>query len=433
MGIFDNLPFSGLGSDGDMSKRLDRVAKLSVENVDIPSEFRPTDLEAWLFAPAGTRVGILGEPQGNAQSELTPELVELIKDRFERLETALDLMEANIKLTQQQTAEIVGSRVASGVQAPSEGVSTDMIHTVGEDGEVTSKPIEMDSDHPMTHLEIGENLGLIDVERASKISGSRFSYLFGDLVKIQFNLVSYTLNKLSEKGFNPTIPPVLVRENALFGTGFFPDDSDQVYEVQNDDLFLVGTSEVSLAALHTDEIIDMKNLPLRYAGYSTCFRREAGTYGKDTSGIFRVHQFDKVEMFSFCDPEKSYEEHEQILAIEEEILKDLEIPYRVVDVCTGDLGASAAKKYDIEAWIPSQKKYREVTSCSNTTDFQARRLNMRTKIEDVNTILHTLNGTALAVGRILIALLENNQQPDGSVIFSDDLGQILGVNKLSKK
>ena len=285
--------------------------------------------------------------------------------------------------------------------------------------------------NPMTHLEIGENLGLIDVERASKISGSRFSYLFGDLVKIQFNLVSYTLNKLSEKGFNPTIPPVLVRENALFGTGFFPDDSDQVYEVQNDDLFLVGTSEVSLAALHTDEIIDMKNLPLRYAGYSTCFRREAGTYGKDTSGIFRVHQFDKVEMFSFCDPEKSNEEHEQILAIEEEILKDLEIPYRVVDVCTGDLGASAAKKYDIEAWIPSQQKYREVTSCSNTTDFQARRLNMRTKNEDGNTILHTLNGTALAVGRILIALLENNQQSDGSVTFSDDLGKILGVNKLS--
>ena len=179
--------------------------------------------------------------------------------------------------------------------------------------------------NPMTHLEIGENLGLIDVERASKISGSRFSYLFGDLVKIQFNLVSYTLNKLSEKGFNPTIPPVLVRENALFGTGFFPDDSDQVYEVQNDDLFLVGTSEVSLAALHTDEIIDLENLPLRYAGYSTCFRREAGTYGKDTTGIFRVHQFDKVEMFSFCDPEKSNEEHEHILAIEEEILKDLEV------------------------------------------------------------------------------------------------------------
>ena len=196
---------------------------------------------------------------------------------------------------------------------------------------------------PLSHLNIGENLGLINVEKASSVSGSRFSYLFGDLVKIQFNLVSFAMNKLSEKGFNPTIPPVLVRENALYGTGFFPDDSDQVYEIPNDDLFLVGTSEVSLAALHSDEIVSYDSLPIRYAGYSTCFRREAGTYGKDTSGIFRVHQFDKVEMFSFCSPEKSDEEHEFILSIEEEILQELEIPYRVVDVCTGDLGSSAAK------------------------------------------------------------------------------------------
>ena len=349
---------------------------------------------------------------------------------LEKAEKISDKVKSLSEETQQKDEEFFDA----WIKIPNIVNSSSPVGKTDEDNKEIKKVGEPKSiKNPMTHLEIGENLGLIDVERASKISGSRFSYLFGDLVKIQFNLVSYTLNKLSEKGFNPTIPPVLVRENALFGTGFFPDDSDQVYEVQNDDLFLVGTSEVSLAALHTDEIIDMKNLPLRYAGYSTCFRREAGTYGKDTSGIFRVHQFDKVEMFSFCDPEKSNEEHEQILAIEEEILKDLEIPYRVVDVCTGDLGASAAKKYDIEAWIPSQKKYREVTSCSNTTDFQARRLNMRTKIEDVNTILHTLNGTALAVGRILIALLENNQQPDGSVIFSDDLGQILGVNKLSKK
>ncbi len=349
---------------------------------------------------------------------------------LEKAEKISDKVKSLSEETQQKDEEFFDA----WIKIPNIVNSSSPVGKTDEDNKEIKKVGEPKSiKNPMTHLEIGENLGLIDVERASKISGSRFSYLFGDLVKIQFNLVSYTLNKLSEKGFNPTIPPVLVRENALFGTGFFPDDSDQVYEVQNDDLFLVGTSEVSLAALHTDEIIDMKNLPLRYAGYSTCFRREAGTYGKDTSGIFRVHQFDKVEMFSFCDPEKSNEEHEQILAIEEEILKDLEIPYRVVDVCTGDLGASAAKKYDIEAWIPSQQKYREVTSCSNTTDFQARRLNMRTKIEDVNTILHTLNGTALAVGRILIALLENNQQPDGSVIFSDDLGQILGVNKLSKK
>tara|TARA_Y100001949_G_scaffold59450_1_gene50226 strand:+ start:79 stop:756 length:678 start_codon:yes stop_codon:yes gene_type:complete len=225
---------------------------------------------------------------------------------------------------------------------------------------------------------------------------------------------------------------VLVRENALYGTGFFPDDSDQVYEIPNDDLFLVGTSEVSLAALHSDEIVSYDSLPIRYAGYSTCFRREAGTYGKDTSGIFRVHQFDKVEMFSFCSPEKSDEEHEFILSIEEEILQELEIPYRVVDVCTGDLGSSAAKKYDIEAWIPSQEQYREVTSCSNTTDFQARRLNIRTKIDKNSTLLHTLNGTAIAVGRILIALLENNQTKDGNVEFSENLSKILGINKLSK-
>ena len=286
--------------------------------------------------------------------------------------------------------------------------------------------------NPLSHLNIGENLGLINVEKASSVSGSRFSYLFGDLVKIQFNLVSFAMNKLSEKGFNPTIPPVLVRENALYGTGFFPDDSDQVYEIPNDDLFLVGTSEVSLAALHSDEIVSYDSLPIRYAGYSTCFRREAGTYGKDTSGIFRVHQFDKVEMFSFCSPEKSDEEHEFILSIEEEILQELEIPYRVVDVCTGDLGSSAAKKYDIEAWIPSQEQYREVTSCSNTTDFQARRLNIRTKIDKNSTLLHTLNGTAIAVGRILIALLENNQTKDGNVEFSENLSKILGINKLSK-
>ena len=285
---------------------------------------------------------------------------------------------------------------------------------------------------PISHIDIGEKFGLIDVEKASNVSGSRFSYLFGDLVKIQFNLISFAINKLSKKGFNPTIPPVLVRENALYGTGFFPDDSDQVYEIPNDDLFLVGTSEVSLAALHSQEIVDHDSLPVRYAGYSTCFRREAGTYGKDTSGIFRVHQFDKVEMFSFCSPEKSVEEHEYILSIEEEILQELEIPYRVVDVCTGDLGSSAAKKYDIEAWIPSQEQYREVTSCSNTTDFQARRLNIRTKIDKNSTLLHTLNGTAIAVGRILIALLENNQTKDGNVEFSENLSKILGINKLSK-
>ncbi len=284
--------------------------------------------------------------------------------------------------------------------------------------------------NPKDHLEIASKLNLIDVEKASEVSGSRFAYLFGDLVKIEFNLVSWALNKLSEKGFTPTVPPVLVRENALYGTGFFPDDAEQVYEIPNDDLYLVGTSEVPLAALHTNEIINMEDLPIRYAGFSTCFRREAGTYGKDTTGIFRVHQFDKVEMFSFCNPEKSEEEHEYILSVEEELLQSLEIPYRVVDVCAGDLGASAAKKYDIEAWIPSQNTYREVTSCSNTTSFQARRLNIRAKSEGETSILHTLNGTAIAVGRILIALIENNQTEEGKVEFSDKVAEIIGVKNL---
>ena len=285
---------------------------------------------------------------------------------------------------------------------------------------------------PKSHIEIGEELGLIDVQKAAEVSGSRFSYLFGDLVKIEFSLVSWALNKLSDKGFTPTVPPVLVRENALYGTGFFPDDAEQVYEIPNDELFLVGTSEVPLAALHSNEIVDIENLPVRYAGFSTCFRREAGTYGKDTSGIFRVHQFDKVEMFSFCNPENSLDEHEFILSVEEELLQELEIPYRVVDVCAGDLGASASKKYDIEAWIPSQNTYREVTSCSNTTDYQARRLNIRAKKEGNTSVLHTLNGTAIAVGRILIALIENNQNEDGSVVFSENLAEIIGVEKLGK-
>ena len=284
---------------------------------------------------------------------------------------------------------------------------------------------------PKNHLELGENLGIIDVEQAANVSGSRFSYLLGDAVLIEFNLVNWVISLLNNKGFTPVVPPVLVRENALYGTGFFPDDAEQVYSIPNDDLYLVGTSEVSLAAYHAESILEDDKLPLRYAGFSTCFRRESGTYGKDTSGIFRVHQFDKVEMFSFCSTEKSKEEHEFLLSIEEEIMQALELPYRVVDVCAGDLGASATKKYDIEAWIPSQQKYREVTSCSNTTDYQSRRLNIRTKKDKKSTFIHTLNGTALAVGRVLIALLENNQNEDGTVSFNDSVANIVGLEKLS--
>jgi seryl-tRNA synthetase len=265
------------------------------------------------------------------------------------------------------------------------------------------------------HVELGTLLDVIDTDRGAKVSGSRFGYLKGKAVLLEFGLVRWALDRLVEAGFTPMAPPVLVRERALFGTGFFPGDREQVYSVPSDELFLVGTSEVPLAAYHTDEILEPELIPLRYAGFSTCFRREAGTYGKDTAGIFRVHQFDKVEMFVFARPEASAEEHDRILAIEESLVQALEVPYRVVNVAAGDLGASAAKKYDIEAWFPSQGTYREITSCSNTTDFQARRLRIRVRTEGGNVIAHTLNGTAVAVGRVILALLENHQRSDGTV------------------
>jgi seryl-tRNA synthetase len=257
---------------------------------------------------------------------------------------------------------------------------------------------------------------MIDMERAARLSGARFAYLKGDLVLLELALVRWALEKVRGHGFEPVVPPVLVRERALFGTGFLPDTEQQIYRLPEDDLYLVGTSEVALASLHDDEIIDGERLPIRYAGFSPCFRREAGAAGRDTRGIFRVHQFDKVEMFSFVEPAEGNSEHERILAIEEEILQDLQIPYRVVNIAVTDLGSSAAKKYDCEAWLPGQGRHRELTSCSNTTDYQARRLNIRMRRTDRKLeTLHTLNGTAVAVGRTLIALLENGQREDGSV------------------
>jgi seryl-tRNA synthetase len=272
------------------------------------------------------------------------------------------------------------------------------------------------------HLELaGER---IDMERGARLSGSRFAYLRGDLARLELSLVSWAMDLLGEHGFEPVIPPVLVREEALYGTGFLPDTEQQIYHLPADDLYLAGTSEVALASLHAGEILDGETLPRRYAGFSPCFRREAGAAGKDTRGIFRVHQFDKVEMFSFVDPELSRDEHERLLSIEESILQALGIPYRVVNIAVDDLGASAAKKYDCEAWLPSQQRYRELTSTSNTTDYQARRLEIRYRPTDGRTkpeTLHTLNGTAVAVGRTLIALLENGQQEDGSVVLPEVL------------
>jgi seryl-tRNA synthetase len=267
------------------------------------------------------------------------------------------------------------------------------------------------------HLEIGRALGLIDTEKAAASSGSRFAYLLGDLVLVELALIRFAVELLAAEGFTPVVPPVLVREGPLFGTGFFPGEREMIYEVPADELFLVGTSEVSLAALHADEIIEPGALPLRYAGISTCFRREAGAAGRDTRGIFRVHQFDKVEMFSFVEPDAARDEHQRLLALEERVLGALEIPYRVVDIPVGDLGAPAARKFDCEAWIPSQGRYRELTSTSNTTDYQARRLGCRYRPAAGAAPEHvsTLNGTAVAVGRTLLAIIENGQRADGTV------------------
>jgi seryl-tRNA synthetase len=282
---------------------------------------------------------------------------------------------------------------------------------------------------PRDHLELAG--GLIDMERAASLSGSRFAYLKGELVMLELALVRWVLEKLRGHGFEPVIPPVLVRERALFGTGFLPDTEQQIYHLPEDELYLTGTSEVALASLHAEEIVEAERLPLRYAGFSPCFRREAGAAGKDTRGIFRVHQFDKVEMFSFVEPTASAAEHERILAIEEEILGELGLSYRVVNIAVTDLGNSAAKKYDCEVWLPSQGRYRELTSCSNTTDYQARRLDIRVRHDKQVQPLHTLNGTAVAVGRMLIALLENGQQEDGTVVLPTRLAEMGGPELLN--
>ena len=291
-----------------------------------------------------------------------------------------------------------------------EGMTEEDAVVLREEGEPPSFNFE-----PRDHLEIGSELDLIDMEAGARVSGSRFAYIKGDLVLLELALVRFALDLVREEGHEPVVPPVLVREEALVGTGFLPGDRDQIYEVPKDELFLVGTSEVPLAALHADQILAAEELPIRYAGFSPCFRREAGAGGRDTRGIFRVHQFDKVEMFSFVAPEESTAEHERLLSIEERILGELEIPYRVVNVAAGDLGAPAAKKYDCEAWIPSQGRYRELTSCSNTTDYQARRLacRYRPNENEAPEPVHTLNGTAVAVGRTMIALIENRQEREG--------------------
>jgi len=351
--------------------------------------------------------------QAGGDAEALMATVQELKERIESGKAELEKVEANL------------DRIAVSLpnlpdpDAP-EGVSEEDAVTLREVGERPEFDFE-----PRDHLEIGTELGLIDMEAGARLSGSRFAYLKGDLVLLELALVRFAIELVREQGHEPVVPPVLVREEALVGTGFLPEAREQIYEIPKDELFLTGTSEVALAGLHAGQILDPGALPIRYCGFSTCFRREAGAAGRDTRGIFRVHQFDKVEMFSFVEPSASAEEHERLLAIEESILTALEIPYRVVNVAAGDLGAPAAKKYDCEAWIPSQQRYRELTSCSNTTDYQARRLGCRYRPAEGEApqVVHTLNGTAVAVGRTIIALIENRQEREGGFSLPNILHQ----------
>ena len=293
----------------------------------------------------------------------------------------------------------------------------------------TPRDFGKDGFEPKDHVELGKLLGAIDTERGAKVAGSRSYYLTGVGALLEFALVNYAIQSALKNGFTPVIPPVLVNPAAMEGTGFLGQAAENVYRIEKDDVYLVGTSEVPLAAMHMDETLPAEKLPLRYAGYSSCFRREAGTYGKDTRGIIRVHQFDKVEMFTFCKPEDAKAEHARLLQWEKDFLIAMEIPFRVIDVASGDLGSSATRKFDIEAWIPTQGAYREVTSTSNCTEFQARRLNIRYKDSEGTKALATLNGTLVAIPRMIVAILENHQNADGTVNVPAALQPFLGVKK----
>ena len=345
----------------------------------------------------------IGKAQGEDKQRLIAEVGE-VSTRLKALEPELEQVDGELNDLLARTPNIPHESSPDGF-TDEDAVE---IRRVGE-------PSAFDF-QPRDHAALGELLGVLDTDRGARTSGSRFVYLLGDIVHVQFALVRHALDALVSRDFVPVIPPVLVREEAMYGSGFLPTDAVNIYVTDPDELYLVGTSEVSLAAYHAGEILEEADLPIRYAGYSTCFRREAGTYGKDMGGMFRVHQFDKVEMFSFSRPEDSWDELELILAVQEEILGNLDLPYRITNTAAGDLGAAAAKKYDLEAWLPGQDRYRELTSCSNYTDYGARRAQTRMRLAsgEISTP-HTLNGTATAIGRTLIAILENNQQADGTV------------------
>ena len=380
------------------------------------------------------------------------EVRKLTLDQFESLRAEQNLLSKSVasakgdeKAALLESAKVLAAKVkeadAKRAQAESEAKSLIMAISnvldpqapIGKEEdfvviEHVGKPRVFDFE-PKDHVELGKLLGAIDTERGAKVAGSRSYYLTGVGAMLEFALVNFAISSANKSGFTPVIPPVLVNSAAMEGTGFLGQAAENVYHLEKDDVYLVGTSEVPLAAMHMDEVLAVEKLPLRYAGYSTCFRREAGTYGKDTRGIIRVHQFDKVEMFSFCHPDQAKEEHQRLLQWEKEFLNAMEIPYRVIDVASGDLGSSANRKFDIEAWIPTQDAYREVTSTSNCTEFQARRLNIRFKDADATKAVATLNGTLVAIPRMVVAILENHQNADGTVNVPAALQPFLGTKR----
>ena len=363
----------------------------------------------------------LSKSVGSAKGEEKAALLEKAKalsDAVKAAESKKNATEAEYKSIAMSLSNIVDKAAPVGGEADFK-----VLEEVGRPREFNFTPKD--------HVELGKILGAIDVERAAKVSGARFYYLTGVGALLELALVNYAITSASKAGFIPVIPPVLVKPAAMEGTGFLGQAAENVFHLKDEDFYLVGTSEVALAALHMDEILDAKSLPIRYAGYSPCFRKEAGSYGKDTRGIIRVHQFDKVEMFSYCALQDAEAEHQKLLNWEKDFLNAMEIPYRVIDVATGDLGSSANRKFDCEAWIPTQNAYREVTSTSNCSDFQARRLNIRIKTESATTPVATLNGTLVAIPRMIVAILENHQQSDGSVLLPKALQGLLGMERFT--
>ena len=370
-----------------------------------------------LKAEQNTLSKSVGSAKGDEKAALL-EKAKALSDAVKAAESKKNATEAEYKSIAMSLSNIVDKAAPVGGEADFK-----VLEEVGRPREFNFTPKD--------HVELGKILGAIDVERAAKVSGARFYYLTGVGALLELALVNYAITSASKAGFIPVIPPVLVKPAAMEGTGFLGQAAENVFHLKDEDFYLVGTSEVALAALHMDEILDAKSLPIRYAGYSPCFRKEAGSYGKDTRGIIRVHQFDKVEMFSYCALQDAEAEHQKLLNWEKDFLNAMEIPYRVIDVATGDLGSSANRKFDCEAWIPTQNAYREVTSTSNCSDFQARRLNIRIKTESATTPVATLNGTLVAIPRMIVAILENHQQSDGSVILPKALQGLLGMERFT--